>query len=85
MLKMNKETVDQREKQCRGIGKAKLYFEKATLPVCPRCGSEDTAYVQCGIIGRTTNIAAATTKLKLIANGPKPGKHFCNACNRFFD
>jgi len=85
MLKVNKEALDQIEKQYPGIGKTILYFEKATLPVCPCCGSEDTADAQCGIIGRTINIAAATTKLKLIANGPKPGKHFCNACNRFFD
>ena len=85
MLKINKETLDHIEKQYPGIGKTILYFEKATLPVCSRCGSEDTADVQCGIIGRTINIAAATTKFKLIANGPKPGKYFCNACNECFN
>jgi len=55
------------------------------LPQCPRCGSKDTADVQCGIIGRTINIAAATTRFKLIPNGPAPGKYFCNACDEFFD
>lgn len=57
---------------------------KADLPPCPDCGSEDTASVQIGVIQRTMNIAAATTKFKLIPNGPKPGPYFCNACDRFF-
>jgi len=55
------------------------------LPACSRCGSENTADVQCGIIGRTINIAAATTKVKLIPNGPKAGACFCNTCNEFFN
>jgi len=85
MLKINKETLDHIEKQYPGIGESIFAFEKATLPVCSGCGSEDTADVQCGIIGRTINIAAATTKFKLIPNGSKPGKYFCNTCNEFFN
>jgi hypothetical protein len=38
-----------------------------------------------GIIGRAISIAAATTKFKLIPNGPKPGKYFCYICDKFFD
>ena len=60
------------------------WFEKADLPRCSRCGSDDTATVQCGIIGRTINIVAATTKFHLLANGPKPGEYFCNACRKYF-
>jgi hypothetical protein len=85
MLKIDKETFDHMEKGHPGIGETILRFEEATLPVCSRCGSENTADVQCGIIGRTINIAAATTNFKLIANGPKPGKYFCNTCNEFFN
>lgn len=84
-LKIDKETLDHMEKQYPGIGKTILYFEKATLPVCSRCGSENTADVGCGIVGRTIYIAAATTKFKLIPNDPKPGKYFCNTCNEFFN
>lgn len=85
MLKINKETLDHIEKQYPGIGKTKLYFETATLPVCSRCGSEDTAEVGGGLVGRSINIAAATTKFKLVPNSPKPGKYFCNTCNEFFN
>ena len=53
--------------------------------MCARCGSTKTAGVHCGIVGRTINLAAATTKFKLIANGPRPGQYFCNACNEFSD
>lgn len=85
MLKIDKETLDHMEKGSPGIGETILRFDEATLPVCSGCGSENTADVQCGIVGRTANIAAATTKFKLIANGPKPGKYFCNVCNEFFN
>ncbi len=60
-------------------------FETGTHPVCSHCGSANTADVGCGIIGRTINIAAATTKFKLIVDGPAPGKSFCNTCNEFFN
>ena len=85
MLKIANKELDRLEKQYRGIARQIRQFENAVLPQCPRCGSKDTADVQCGIIGRTINIAAATTKFKLIPNGPAPGKYFCNACNEFFD
>jgi len=85
MLKIDKQTLDHIEIQYRGIRETILQFEEAKLPACRRCRSEDTADVQCGIIGRTINIAAATTKFKLFANGPKPGRYFCNACNEFFN
>jgi hypothetical protein len=68
-----------------GIGETIRFFEAAVLPACPRCGSGGTGSVHCGIIGRTISLAGATTKFKLIANGPKPGEHFCNACEIFFD
>lgn len=85
MLKIDQKALDRAEGNYPGIRDTILGFEQAPLPVCPRCGSANTADVQCGLIGRTITIAAATTKFKLIPNGPKPGKYFCNECDEFFD
>ncbi len=85
MLKQTKQQLARLEQRYRGITKQIMFFENATLPPCPRCGSNNTADVQVGIIGRTINISAATTKFKLIANGPKPGAFACNDCRTFFD
>lgn len=84
MLKIDAETLDDMERQHPGIRETIRWFEGQTLPACTRCGSANTADVQCGVIGRTIYLAAATTKFKLIPNGPKPGKYFCNGCRRFF-
>jgi hypothetical protein len=83
MLRVGQERLDEMEKQYPGIIRTILYFENAKLPACFGCGSEDTADVQRGLIGRTVNIATATTKFKLIPGGPAP-KYFCNTCGRFF-
>ncbi len=85
MLKIDKDRLNQMEREHPGIAETILRFEEATLPACSRCGSDDTADVQCGIVGRTISIAAATTRFRLDANGPKPGKYFCNSCEKFFD
>ena len=85
MLKIDKQALARIEQLHPGVRETILRFEEAILPVCSRCGSENTADVQCGIIGRTINIATVTTKIKLIANGPKPGKFFCNTCKEFFN
>lgn len=84
MLKLTAEEIDDLEKKYPGIRESIMHFEQAPLPLCPHCRSEDTADVQVGLIGRTINIAAATTKFRLIPNGPKPGNYFCNACKKFF-
>jgi hypothetical protein len=85
MLKIDPATLDEMERQHPGIRATIRRFEKRPLPACPRCGSANTADVQCGVVGRTIYLAAATTKFKLIPNGPKPGKYFCNGCREFFD
>lgn len=85
MLKVNLKDLDRWEINYPGIKETILRFENAILPACTQCGSTDTADVQVGIIGRTIHIGAATTKFKLIANGPRPGRFFCNSCNRFFN
>lgn len=85
MIKVDQATLDRMEQQHKGIIDTILRFEKAILPSCAHCQSSDTADVQVGVIGRTIYIAIATTKFKLIPNGPKPGKYFCNACQKYFD
>lgn len=85
MLKIDKAAFDKMESQHPGLGETIMQFEGASLPACSFCRSGDTANVQCGVIGRTIYLATATTKFKLIANGPKPGHYFCNTCSEFFD
>ena len=85
MLRFAKEELDQLELMYPGIVKTILWFEEAKLQACPHCRSENTATVNCGVVGRTINIAGATTRFKLIPNGPKPGEYFCNACEKFFN
>jgi hypothetical protein len=85
MLKICEEELDDLEGRYPGFREAILRFEEATLPHCPSCGADHTADVQCGITGRTINIAAATTKFKLVPNAPPPERYFCNGCDTFFD
>lgn len=84
MLKIDEEALNKMDIQHRGIVKDIRQFEEAELPSCPQCGSQDTADVQCGMVGRKIYIATATTKYKLVPNPPKPGNYFCNACEKFF-
>lgn len=85
MLKVDRKTLDELEKQHSGVVEQIMRFENAQLPSCPHCNSNDTADVQVGVIGRTISIAAATTKFKLIPNAPKLGNYFCNQCEKYFD
>ena len=85
MLKADKNFLEWMENKYPGIGESIHASEEITLPVCALCGSENTASVGCGIVGRSIYLAAATTKFKLIANGPAPGEYYCNTCNKFFN
>jgi hypothetical protein len=85
MLTIDRKTFGRLEKQYPGIGDAIRRYEQASVPACPGCGSGNTATVGCGLIGRTINIAGATTKFRLIPHGPKPGQYFCHACSKFFN
>lgn len=75
MLKIDTTTLASLEAKAR---------EAELLPRCSHCASEDTARVAGGLIGRTIAMAAATTRFKLFANGPKPGAFFCNSCGGYF-
>ena len=84
MLKVNKETLNKLEGMYSGITEQIMGFENAVLPLCPDCKSDNTANVQVGVIDRTINIVGATTKIRLVANVPKPGDYFCNDCKNYF-
>lgn len=85
MIKVPTSTIEHMEENYKGITEQIWRFENAQLPPCPFCGSENTASVQVGVIGRTIHILAATSKFHLILNGPKEGNYFCNACRKYFD
>lgn len=72
------------ERDYPGITAAIRAFADADNPPCPKCASADVAQVRCGVIGRSIRMAAATTKLKLVPNGPVPGAYFCNRCQKYF-
>lgn len=84
MLKIDKTTLDKMESQRAGIKAQILSFDSKELPGCPHCGTSDTAKVIFGIIGRTIDIAVATTKVHLEPNPPGSGAYFCNQCGKYF-
>lgn len=84
MLKVNQKALDHLDQLYPGLKSQVQSFENMELQACANCDSADTASVQVGLIGRTMSLAGATTKFRLVANGPKPGKYFCNQCNEFF-
>ena len=69
-----------------GITEQIRRFVEAELPLCPYCGSENTASVQVGMTGRAAVIAEATTKVKLVASArDKLGEYTCNSCGKYFN
>ena len=84
MLKIDASKLAKLGKDYPGLVDDINRFEQMDLPPCPKCKSVDTASVQCGVIGRTITLCGATTKFKLVGNGPKPGNCFCNGCGEYF-
>lgn len=84
MIKVDQATLDDMESRYPGIIAQIKRWEAKEIPPCPHCGSTDTADVQVGVIGRTINLTAATSKFHLTANGPRQGTCFCNACRKYF-
>ncbi len=85
MQRLTDEELLSLEEAYPGIRRDVMVFENADLPNCSKCGSSDTADVQIGVVGRTMLLCSATTKFKLIPNGPRPGRYFCNSCKTFFN
>jgi hypothetical protein len=85
MLKVDQahlQALEQRYPNLMGTIRA---LEGDPLPACAHCQSEDTAIVHVDVRDRLIALASATSKIKLIPNGPKPGEYFCNACQKYFD
>lgn len=83
MLKVDKKWLEVVEKNYNGITKMVEKYENMDLPKCPYCNSSDTAVTNVGIVGRSINLASATTKFHLRPNG-KPGEYYCNNCKKYF-
>ena len=77
--------LEEWEQDYPGIGEQIERHQSAELPPCPHCGSESTAVVGVGAVGRAILLSSTCSKFKLIGNGPKPGEYFCNSCQQFFD
>ncbi len=85
MIKLSPESLEKLESQYPGILDSIRQQEVTPLPSCPHCFSEDTATVGVGCVGPSLALASATTRYRLIPNGPKPGSYYCNTCSRYFD
>ena len=85
MEERDKSRLEKLERDYPGITSSIMHFDEAELPLCARCGSDETASVQIGIIGRTIAIAGMTKKFRLIANGPRPATYYCRKCKKYFN
>ena len=84
MPKFDEKTLEQLESQYPGIREQIARHDSVEIPACPHCGSDDTAIVHVGMVGRSIQIAGATTKFALVPNSPAPGTYRCNACKGYF-
>jgi len=85
MLRVSEAELLRMDERRPGIREQVLSFEAVSLPGCPCCGSQDTASVQVGAVGRLIEICYATSKVTMVANGPRPGKLRCNSCSTYFE
>ena len=85
MLKISFEQLDRLEKHYPGIKDQIMRLEGKELPACPRCASRRTLLVGVGVVGRSIQMAISTTRFRLVASGPRPGKFACASCQHYFD
>ena len=85
MIRLTRTQIEALEERYEGITDWITRFEKEVVYACPKCGSTDTALVQVGVVGRLLAIAAATSKVAIVLNGPKPGKYKCHVCRTYYN
>lgn len=79
-------SITMMEKQHPGITEQFLRYDNEELPPCLHCGSQDTAKVHAGVVGRTIYLAGASRKFKLVPNrSDEIGTYFCNECKKYFN
>ncbi len=83
MLKVDQGWLDRAEKLYPGIRGSIDYYERLDLPPCPACGSDNTAAVSAGVIGRSIHVLCATTKIRLLPS-MVPHDYYCRACELYF-
>ena len=84
MLKVDEPWLGKVEAVYPGFREMVHQWEAMELPPCPQCGSDDTAKVSAGLVGRSIHLAAATTKIRLLPNG-HPADYYCNQCKCYFN
>lgn len=85
MIKKTFRELRKSERDYPGIIKNIRLFEDAVLPACPNCGSNHTATVIAGIIGRTICMVGSTTRIRLHPNQPFEGSYYCNDCTAYYE
>ena len=84
MIKLDQETLVLMDSNYQGFLAHLPRLEGKDIPPCSSCGLNDTAVVQCGVVGRTINLAAATAKFHLLRNQNGERPYFCNSCREYF-
>jgi DNA-directed RNA polymerase subunit RPC12/RpoP len=84
MLRVSRTWIDAVDEEYTGFSESVERWEASQLPRCPHCGSDETAKVSAGLVGRSIRLAAATTKIRLLANG-HPADYYCNRCKSYFN
>jgi hypothetical protein len=84
-MRVDECTINEWERLYPGIRETILHFENSNQLPCTYCGASDTGNAQVGFTGRSIHIARATSKFKLLVNGPIHGQNFCSQCRRHFN
>ena len=85
MLKIAYKELERLDQHYPGLKDQVIHLEGREMPACPHCGSCCTALVGVGVVGRSIQMAVSTTRFRLWANTPRPGKFACASCRCFFD
>jgi len=76
---MTKDKETDIEETYPGVSEQIERYKNTKLPTCPHCGSDDTAIVRAGLIGKLITFAASTRKIKLVLNKTaEMGDYYCN-------
>lgn len=84
MLKVDWSVLAELEREHPGFRNDIRHLEAVVLPPCPYCRCAATAVVECANVAGAPSLAFASTKVRLLWRGTKPGEYYCNACGQYF-
>lgn len=70
---MDKGTTEELERRYPGISATIEHYERAPIPPCPSCKSDDTAKVSIGVVGRSINQDPPRGSQKSLGAQGQPG------------